>query len=120
LQDEALTSEQRKLYIGKATKVSRVESEVLQKKTIKFQKVGVLEGKSRSAKASLYKCTAVRATREENEIFMRWRKPKVFNKRKIAFGRDVFALYNKGESVAENKDKLSFSVFTQKTHREIT
>ena len=78
--------------VGKETKVSRVESEVLQKKTIKFQKVGVLEGKSRSAKASLYKCTAVRATREENEIFKKRRKPKVFNKRKNVFGRDLFAL----------------------------
>jgi len=33
----------------------------------------------------------VRGRDEENEIFMGWRKPKVFNLRKNAFGRDVFA-----------------------------
>ena len=51
---------------------------------------------------------------------MGWRKPKVFNNKRNAFGSDVFALQSVEVNKAENKDKLSFSVLTQKTHRKIT
>ena len=41
-------------------------------------------------------------------------------KEELLFGSDVFALYYVGVNKAENKDTLSFSVLTQKSHRNIT
>ena len=38
-------------------------------------------------------------------------------KEELLFGSGVFALYYVGVNTAENKDTLSFSVLTQKTHR---
>ena len=72
--------------MGKATKVSRAESKVLRKNTKKFQKVGVLEGKSLIAKASAYNGTPVRARSEENEIFTKRENRKVLNLKKMLLG----------------------------------
>ena len=86
MQDEALTSEQRKLYIGKATKVSRAESEVLQKKTIKFQKVGVLEGKSLIAKPLLYNCTVGKQGAKKMKFSLKEKTARFSTKEKMLLG----------------------------------
>jgi len=94
--------------VGKETKVSRAESKVLRKKTKKFQKVGVLEGKSRSAKASAYLCTPVRATREENEIFTNGENLWFSTKEEMLWGAICSHYKSVGVNKTENKKSFHF------------